>query len=251
MKTVIISGASKGIGAAIAQRFAKSSCNIVISYNRDDEAAKQIALECKKSGVDTLLFKGDVSQDKICRDLVETAYGRFGSIDYLINNAAQTKFAHPKNLDELNSEDFLSVYQVNLIAAYQLMRAVKNYMCENEDGGAIVNISSTAATTGIGSSYAYTASKGALNSLSLSLARVFAPKVRINVVSPGYVPTSWWYQQFDQEKFDDFLQRQKDKSILNRVTLAEEVADTVYSVAQNKALVGCVLTLDSGISLKI
>ena len=121
-------------------------------------------------------MQADVGEDADCRRLAQAALDRWGRIDALVNNAGTTKFVAHARLEELSAEDFLRIYRVNVVAAFQMTRACAPAL--KQARGAVVNISSLASLLGTGSSIAYAASKAALNTLTLSLARVLGPEVR-------------------------------------------------------------------------
>ena len=140
----------------------------------------------RKTGVQVRAVQGNVAIDADCRKLAAGAMEAFGRIDILVNNAGTTKFAGHRDLDALSAEDFTNIYAVNVIGAFQMIRACVEGLRAHGDG-AVVNVSSIAGIEGIGSSVAYAASKGALNTMTLSLARALAPEIRVNAVCPG-----WW-----------------------------------------------------------
>ena len=118
--------------------------------------------------------------DEACVAMAQAANEKWGRIDALVNNAGTTKFVDHDRLDDLSAEDFQRIYSVNVVGAYQMTRAVSPLMHAQEEGGAVVNVASTAGITGIGSCVAYAASKGAMVTMTLSLARALGPKLRIN-----------------------------------------------------------------------
>ena len=184
-RVALITGASSGIGAATARLLAARGCGIAINFSKSRTAAEAVAAECRKSGVDTLLVQGNVASDTDCRRIVDEAVSHFGHLDYLVNNAGTTKFVAHRDLAGLSAQDFLDIYAVNTIGPFQMVRAAEPYLRATK--GAIVNVSSIAGVVAVGSSLAYVASKAALNGLTLGLARVLAPEVRINSVCPGFV----------------------------------------------------------------
>src|SRR6201999_3276430 len=116
----------------------------------------------------------------------------FGRIDALFNNAGTTRFANHADLDAVSAQDFLELYAVNVVGAYQMVRACRTLLEAGQQPGAVVNTASIAGVTGIGSSVPYAASKGALTTMTLSLARPLAPKSRVNAVCPGFIDTPWF-----------------------------------------------------------
>ena len=127
-KVAIITGSATGVGAAAAIMLAERQCNVVINYTRSQREAEETAEQCRARGADVLVYQGDVGDDTHCRGMAQAAIDRWGRIDYLINNAARTKFNPYENLDGLNADDFLAIYQVNVVGAYQMVRAVAPHM---------------------------------------------------------------------------------------------------------------------------
>ena len=141
------------------------------------------------------MVQGDVSRDEDCRKIVAAA-APWGRLDALINNAGTTKHMAHGNLDGLSAEDFQRLFGVNTIGPFQMVRAARSLLEAGAKASgrasAVVNVSSVAGISGIGSSIAYAASKGALNTITLSLARALAPLIRVNTVCPGYIDTPWF-----------------------------------------------------------
>ncbi|MBI5897032.1 MAG: SDR family NAD(P)-dependent oxidoreductase, partial [Desulfobacterales bacterium] len=121
----IVTGSSSGIGASIAKQLAAQGCHVTITYSRNADGAKQVADACAALGGQTLVQKSDVAEDADCRALVAATLERFGKLDILINNAGTTKFCAHQQLDGLSKEDFLNIYRVNLVGAYQMTRAAE------------------------------------------------------------------------------------------------------------------------------
>ena len=157
---------------------------MLVNYSRSVSAAESVAEACR-AHVDAVATQGDVSDDSHCRRMAETAFEKWGRIDVLVNSAGATQFAPMHDLEALNAPDLERVYNVNAIGSYQMSRAVAPHM--NKTGGAIVNVSSLGTVQGSESSYSYAASKGALKTLTLSLARNLAPRIRVNAVLPGMI----------------------------------------------------------------
>ena len=163
----------------------KNTKTFIVRFN-----SKKIQKICESYDIETLCLKANVSDDKDCKYLVSETIKKFKKIDILVNNAGTTKFANHQKLDALTDEDFINIYKVNVIGPYQMIRAVEPYMKKNKFGS-VVNVSSIAGITGIGSSIAYAASKGALNTMTLSLAKALGPEIRVNTVCPGFNGVSW------------------------------------------------------------
>ena len=182
-KVAVITGAGTGTGAATAQLLASRGCQVVINFNTSKKEAERVKSICSGFGVDAITCQGDVSKNEDCLRIASAAAAKFKKIDFLVNNAAVTKVIPYDALDQLNSDDFMSIFAVNVVGAYQMVRAVKPYMIK-AGGGGIVNVSSSSALDGRGSSMAYASSKGALNSLTLALAtKLGADNIRVNAVA--------------------------------------------------------------------
>lgn len=225
-KVAIVTGAATGIGAATALGLAKRGANVIVNYARSEADAARIAEEAKGLGVDARSVQGDVAKDEDCRKLAQAAMDAWGRIDILVNNAGTTKFVSHNDLDGLTAEDFQSIYSVNVIGPYQMTRACVPALKKSGEG-AIVNVSSIAGVAGIGSSIAYTASKGALNTMTLSLARALAPEIRVNAVCPGYVATTWFTKRFGDDGAERIKENQGKQNLLPITADGAEIAHTV------------------------
>ena len=173
-KVCVVTGSSSGIGAATARLYARNGWNVVVNCSREVGPAEAVAEECIAAGADALVVKADVALDADCRRLAAEVDARLGRADVLVNNAGTTKFVAAKDLDGLDAAEFHRVYGVNVIGAFQMARALMP-MLQRQPGAAIVNVSSIASMMGFGSSLAYMASKGALNAMTIGMARAFGP----------------------------------------------------------------------------
>lgn len=194
-KAILITGAASGIGAATARRFIAEGWHVAINHQdgQEDEATAIAAL-ATAYGQKAVTLKGDVTRDADCCALVEGAVNALGSLDALVNAAGISKMVPLADLHGLTPEDFQRIYAVNTIGPFLMTRAAAPHL-KAAGNAAVVNISSRAAFTGTGSSIAYAASKGALNTLTLSLARQLAPEVRVNAICPALtrpVSSSGW-----------------------------------------------------------
>src|ERR1700690_521613 len=186
----IVTGSASGLGAATAAILAQGGARIVVNYSNSHKEAEATAELCRKSGAEVVVVQGDVSRDEDCRKTVAAA-APWGRLDVLINNAGTTKHVPHDNMDGLSAEDFQRLFAVNTIGPFQMVRAARPLLeagaKASNRASSVVNISSVAGISGIGSSVAYAASKGALNTITLSLARALAPLIRVNAVCPGYI----------------------------------------------------------------
>ncbi len=137
-KVAIITGSATGVGAAAALLLAERGCNVVINYTRSKDEAEETASACRAKGAEAITVQADVSNDDDCRAMAQAAIDAWGRIDYLINNAARTKFNPYPNLEGVDKDDFLNIYAVNVVGAYQMVRAVVPHM-KKLGKGAIVN----------------------------------------------------------------------------------------------------------------
>jgi 3-oxoacyl-[acyl-carrier protein] reductase len=248
-QTAIITGSATGIGAAVARRLAAKGTHVVINYTKSAAEAEVTAAECRALGVEALVCRADVSHDEDCRRLAETALGAWGRIDYLVNNAGTTVFAPQGDLDAIQAEDFRRIYDVNVIGAFQMVRAVAPAM-KAAGRGAVVNVSSIAGLAGIGSSIAYAASKGALNTLTLSLARALAPTIRVNAVCPGMVTTRWLQQGLGADRYSHMLAVTEAATPLKQASGPDEIAEPVVWLLEGAAhITGEMISVDAGMHL--
>lgn len=223
----IVTGSSSGIGAATVRALAEHGGHVVINYSKSAAAAEQVAADCAKHGVETLVLQADVGTDEGRQKLVDETMAKFGRITGLVNNAGTTKFVDHSNLAGLSEEDFHTIYHLNVIAPFMMSRAVEEPMRAGGTGS-IVNISSVAGVMGGGSCIAYAASKGALNTMTLSLARVLGPEIRVNTVCPGFVIGEWLRQGMGDEKYDATRKNLAENTALKKPGgSAEEMAEPV------------------------
>ena len=246
---VIITGSATGLGAAVAQRLAGKGANVVINYSKSETEARETVEVCQKLGAETLLCRADVADDADCRRMAYEAAEKWGRIDGLVNNAAQSKIAAHADLEALTGDDFMRIFAVNVVDPYQMVRAVTPHM-KAHGKGAIVNVSSLSAMTGSGSSIAYAVSKGALNTMTLSLARALAPEIRVNAVCPGVMQTRWWREGLGEERYSSFIEQYAAKTPLKSAGTPEAVADPVIWLLEGADHVtGETIMVDSGMHL--
>ena len=248
-KVCIVSGSSSGIGAATVRLYARHGWDVVINCSRDTAPAEAVADECRALRAEAMVVKADVASDADCRRLAAEVETRFGRADVLVNNAGTTKFVGLKDLEGLDAQDFQRIYAVNVIGAYQMSRALTPLLTR-QPGAGIVNISSVASMMGVGSSLAYMASKGALNALTIGLARALGPDIRVNAIAPGLVETPWLQQGLGAERYAQAVQGYKARAALDAVIAPEDVAEAAWWLGACAAkTTGEVLLLDAGLRL--
>ena len=247
-RAFIVTGSSSGVGAATALALARQGEGIAVNYSRDAAPAERVAQACIDAGGDALVVRADVADDAACRRLAASALERWGRIDGLVNNAGTTRFASMRDLDALSAEDFHRIYSVNLIGPYQMVRACEKAL--RAARGAVVNVSSIAGSMGIGSSYAYVCSKGALNALTVALARVLAPEIRVNAVLPGLIETRWLKDGLG-ENYERVRKNWCERTPLQIPLQPEDVAAEIVALLQAKTVTGQLRTMDAGLGLGI
>src|SRR5437868_4000774 len=246
-RVAIVTGSSSGIGASVALGLARCGADVVINYSKSAKEAEEVADAVRQTGVQVQAVQANVGSDADCRKLAASAMDAFGRIDIRVNNAGITKFAGHRDLDALNAEDFTNIYSVNVIGAFQMIRACVEGLRAHGDG-AVVNVSSIAGIEGIGSSVAYAASKGALNTMTLSLARALAPEIRVNAICPGFMDTRWFSDAYDKETAQRLRDNIKNTTPLQVVSTAEDVADAPLVLISDAArrITGETLLVDAG-----
>jgi 3-oxoacyl-[acyl-carrier protein] reductase len=245
-KVAIVTGSSSGIGAATAVELSRRGWRVVINYSRDEKKAEQVLKQC----ADGMLVKADVGEDADCRRLAKAVLDKWGRIDALVNNAGTTKFVKHADLEGLSAEDFLRIYRLNVVGPFQMTRACARAL--EAAKGAIVNVSSVAAQLGAGSSVAYAASKAALNSMTVSLARSLGPEVRVNAVCPGYVDTPWQSGALGAEKAAQAAAHFATLVPLKDYARAGDVADAiVWLIEGARQVTGETIFIDSGMHIAL
>src|ERR1700722_13373599 len=247
----IVTGSASGLGAATAAILAKAGARIVVNYSSSQKEAEATADLCRSAGAEVVVVQGDVSKDADCRKIVAAA-APWGRLDALINNAGTTKHVPHDNLDGLSAEDFQRIFGVNTIGPFQMVRAARSLLeagaKASGHASTVVNVSSVAGISGVGSSVAYAASKGALNTMTLSLARALAPLIRVNTVCPGYIDTPWFTKGRGAEAAAKVRDSVIAKVPLKRASTAEEVASLVCFLATppSSNITGEVMRVDAG-----
>jgi 3-oxoacyl-[acyl-carrier protein] reductase len=250
----IVTGSASGLGAATAAILAKGGGKIVVNYSNSKKEAEETADLCRKAGAEVLVVQGDVSRDEDCKKIAAAASG-WAKLDILVHNAGTTKHVPHHDLDGLSADDFQRIYAVNTIGPFQMIRAARSLLEAGAKASgrasAVVNISSVAGISGGGSSVAYAASKGALNTMTQSLARALAPLIRVNTVCPGYIDTPW----FTKGRGEAGAKQVRD-SVIAKVPLkiassADDIAQVVCFLASpaSSNMTGEIVRMDAGMHL--
>ena len=237
-KNVLITGASRGLGASIAKIFAKNGDNIIINYNKSFDSANLLKKELEdKYNSKVLLVRADISLENEVKNMFDAIKKEFNSIDILINNAG---VAIDSSLEEKSADEFMKVISVNLLGTFLVTKYAINLM----NIGSIINISSTnGIDTGYIESVDYDSSKAGVIALTHDFAKYLAPKIRVNCVAPGWINTD-----MNNDLFIDFKKNQLKKIGLKRFASCDEIANVVYFLASDEAkyINDAVIRVDGG-----
>ena len=245
---VVVTGASTGLGRAIAvETAARGARTVVVNYARSSAEAEETGRQVEAHGAQAVLVQGDVASDEDCRRIAAAAEP-FGRIDALFNNAGTTTFAAHGDMEKVSADDFLRLYAVNVVGAFQMIRAARALLEAAPQPGAVVNTASIAGVTGIGSSVPYAASKGALNTMTLSLARALAPRVRVNAVCPGFIDTPWFGKGIGEEGAARVRANAAASTPLKAASQPEDIAAAAVFLASphSRHVTGETLLVDAG-----
>ena len=238
-KAALVTGSATGIGRAVALRFARMGMAVAVNYSRSETDALQTLDAVRACGVPAVLCKANVADDAAVRTMVRRCADEFGGLDVLVNNAATTHFIDHTNLESLTDDVWDEILNVNLKGAFYASRAALPLLKTRQ--GAVVNVTSVAGLQGVGSSIPYAASKAALNCMTKSLARAFAPEVRVNAVAPGPVLTRWLTDH------QEHVERSLKLTPMRRAATPDDIADVVVFLATGNTLVtGQILVVDGG-----
>ena len=247
-KVAVITGAGTGIGCSTALWLAKHHYNVAINYSKSKAEAEQCKAACEDAGIEAVTLQADVRDDSACKAMVEAVLTRWSRIDVLVNSAGATVFTGLENWDVLSSEIFHDLYAINALGPFQLARACASWL--KQAGGCIVNVSSAAGVLGRGSSVPYLMSKGALNALTLYLARALAPEVRVNAVCPGLVTTRWFRDGLGEAGYGKLREKYEKQTPLSRSNTPEDVAEAIgWLIEGARTTTGELLMLDAGLHL--
>lgn len=247
-KTAIVTGSAVGVGRATALALAERGANVVINYSRSEDDAKEALSLVESAGASALLVRADVSKDDEVRQMVAQTVERFGSVEVLVNNAGTTVFVNFADLEGMAEEHWDRLLAVNLKGPFFCSRAVAPIMKEAGEG-AIVNIASIAGIKAVGSSIAYAASKAGLINMTIALARVLAPEVRVNCVAPGFIDTRWLKAGLG-DFYEPAKKRTSEQTPLGRVALPEDIAQVALGFIEGADFVtGQTTVVDGGSSI--
>ena len=239
-KTVLVTGASRGIGKEVALKYAENGYDVVINYVSSKTDVKALENEFKEKGVDSLIIKADVSKQEEVQELVDKAIEKFGKIDVLVNNAGITK---DNLLMRMSEEEFDKVIEINLKGTYLVTKAVTKYMMKKRSGS-IINLSSVVGVAGNAGQCNYSASKAGIIGFTKSIAKELASRnIRANAVAPGFIETDMTNVLSDTVK-----ETIHNQIPLKRMGNAKEVAELIYFLGSEKSsyITGQVINIEGG-----
>ena len=239
-KTVLITGASRGIGKATAVRFAKAGYNVVINYHSTNQQIVEALAQklANQYQVQVLTTQTDISNEIEVNKMVEQVTTKFGKVDVLVNNAG---IVYDRDFDKITVAEFMRTLSVNVLGAFLVSRAISKYMPK---GSSIVNVSSTNGTKTISPECLdYNISKVGLQSLTRDLAYQFKPNIRVNAVAIGWADTA-----MNQGLPDDYIKSENNRIYLGRFAKPAEIANAIYFLASDESsyINGEILTIDGG-----
>jgi 3-oxoacyl-[acyl-carrier protein] reductase len=238
-KIALVTGGGGGIGSAICRALADAGATVIINYNSN--AAKANAVLASLSGTGHSLMQFSVTDSPKMTEAASYIAKEYGGLDLLVNNAGITRPVPHADLDTLDDALIDQIFQTNWRGAFATIRTFKNLLMAG-NGGTVINISSVAAVTGVGSNVAYCASKAAMDSMTRSLARALAPQIRVVSISPG-----WVWGEYAARMDAAYIQQQIDKTPLGRIAQPEDVAAAVLAVATQLTFsTGCIIPVDGG-----
>lgn len=252
-----ITGGGTGLGREMALGLARRGADVIVTYSRSAADAEATAADCRAEGVEARAVQADAASAEGAAKLAE-ACAPWGRVDVLICNAGITKHApNHAELDALSAEDFLRLYAVNVVGPFLAVQALKPLLAASRAAtgraAAVLNTSSIAGVTGIGSSVAYAASKGALNTMTLSLARALGPDIRVNAVCPGFIGTRWFKDAMDEDAYAKVVARVEASTPLAAASGPEDIADAALFLVSDAArhVTGETLLVDAGAHLNL
>lgn len=237
-KVVIVTGGSRGIGASIVKELANSGYNVVLNYNKSEDAAKQIKEELISSGKTVDIYKADIRNREEVKSLIEFTIKKYGKIDVLINNAGISQI---KLFADISDEDWNNMLQTNLTSAFYTSQEALKYMISKKQG-CIINISSIYGTTGASCEVHYSAAKAGLDGMTKSLAKELGlSNIRVNSIAPGAIETDMNAFLTEDEKIE------LNKEIpLGRMGKPEEIASCAKFLIENEYVTGQVISINGG-----
>lgn len=237
-KTAIVTGGSRGIGAAIVEMLVKEGCNVVINYNKSEEIVKRMKEEFTSKGYSVETFKADVSKREEVKNLVEFTIRKFKNIDVLVNNAG---ISQTKLFTDITDEDWQNMIGTNLNSVFYMCREVAPNMIHNKKG-CIINISSIWGITGASCEVHYSVAKAGVDALSKALAKELGPSgIRVNSIAPGIIDTDMNKYLSDKEVVEI-----EEEIPLGKVGKVQDIAKCAKWLIEDEYTTGQVISINGG-----
>ena len=243
-KVAIVTGASRGIGRAIAEELASNGATVIVNYFSGEKPAQEVVAAIQLAGGEALAYQADVSQFDAAQGMIKAALDTYGQIDILVNNAGTTR---DKLLLMMKEDDWDVVINTNLKSLFNCCKAVARPMIRRKQGGRIINISSISGLVGQGGQTNYASSKAGIVGFTKSLAKELGSRsITVNAVAPGFVPTA-----LTADLPDQLMDKMLELTPLGRLGEPEEVAHLVTFLASDRAsyITGEVIRVDGGLGL--
>jgi ketoreductase RED2 len=238
-KVAVVTGSSSGIGEAVARSLARAGASVVVNSARSVAEGQKVADSLPQASY----VQADVADDRACEALVAATLAEFGRLDILVNNAGTTQVIPHADLDAATDEIWQRIFDVNVLGTWHMTRASVPALRATGDG-AVVNVTSVAGQRPSGSSIPYAVSKAGVNHMTLLLAKVLGPQIRVNAVAPGLVETPW------TSGWDEIRETVAAQAPLQRVAVPEDIAEAIMGLVLARFVTGQVLTVDGGMVLR-
>jgi 3-oxoacyl-[acyl-carrier protein] reductase len=245
-KAALVTGGGTGVGRATVLALARQGCHVAVNYSRSREAAEATAAEAEKLGVKAIALQADVADDAAVKEMVSAVDKAFGRLDAVVNCAGTTRFIAHADLDKVTDDDWQRIMAVNVVGPFHVIRAAQELMLRH-DGGEVVNITSVAGIQASGSSIPYCASKAALINMTVALARVLAPRIRVNNVAPGFITGRWLEEGLGRDAYEQTKAAFESRLPLGRVCEPEDIAAAVLGIITGSdCMTGQTIVVDGG-----
>ncbi len=237
-KIIVVTGSSRGIGAAIVKHLAKLGYTVILNYNKSEASAKNVESELKKQGYTVDVFRADVSKPMEAKNLIDFAINKYGKIDVLINNAG---ICQDRLFTEITDEDWKNMMDNNLNSAFYCSREAAKNMIHNKQG-LIINMSSIWGLTGGSMEVHYSTTKAGLIGLTKALAKELGPSnIRVNAIAPGIIDTDM-NRGYSKEDLEEL----KNEIPLERIGTANNIAKSVAWLIEDDYTTGEVISINGG-----
>ncbi len=247
-KVALVTGSSAGVGRATVEQLAALGAKVVVNYAHSEADADETVEGIRAAGGEAIAVQADVGDDTQCRALVRRAVDEFGALHILVNNAGTTHFIAHADLEAVTDDVWDDILGVNVRGVFNCTRAAAPHM-KAAGEGAVVNVASIAGVRGVGSSIPYAVSKAGVINMTMSLARVLGPEVRVNCIAPGFIDGRWLRGGIG-EGYEQAKAATAARTPLQGVATPETCADAILAFIQSNIFVtGQTIVVDGGSSL--